>query len=161
MFGHNGMKQRRAFIEAGIVPAVGKAKLPIELYHIPEELDAAVRAFASDKVEWSIDTFDRKEREARQAEVEKETLEHFADIYPENTREIKDSLYYPNQEQLRSKILDKGIRPDRSGLQDVLPLWSQRHVLPRVPSSLVLRSGHPHSPTTPPPALLLAPRHPP
>ena len=89
MFGHNEIKKICAFIEDEIVPAVGKAKLPIELYHIPEELDAAVRAFASDKVEWSIDTFDRKEREARQAEVEKETLEHFADIYPENTREIK------------------------------------------------------------------------
>ena len=65
MFGHNEIKKICAFIEDEIVPAVGKAKLPIELYHIPEELDAAVRAFASDKVEWSIDTFDRKEREAR------------------------------------------------------------------------------------------------
>ena len=102
MFGHNEIKKICAFIEDEIVPAVGKAKLPIELYHIPEELDAAVRAFASDKVEWSIDTFDRKEREARQAEVEKETLEHFADIYPENTREIKDSLYYLPRSSIRA-----------------------------------------------------------
>ena len=69
MFGHNEIKKICAFIEDVIVPAVGKAKLHIELYHIPEELDAAVRAFASDKVDWAIDTFDRKEREARQAEA--------------------------------------------------------------------------------------------
>ena len=148
MFGHNEIKKICAFIEDEIVPAVGKAKLPIELYHIPEELDAAVRAFASDKVEWSIDTFDRKEREARQAEVEKETLEHFADIYPDNTREIKDSLYYLNKEKVRSKIFDKGIRPDGRGLKDVRPIWCERHVLPRVHGSAVFTRGQTQTLTT-------------
>ena len=148
MFGHNEIKKICAFIEDEIVPVVGKAKLPIELYHIPEELDAAVRAFASDKVEWSIDTFDRKEREARQAEVEKETLEHFADIYPENTREIKDSLYYLNKEKVRSKIFDKGIRPDGRGLKDVRPIWCERHVLPRVHGSAVFTRGQTQTLTT-------------
>ena len=148
MFGHNEIKKICAFIEDEIVPAVGKAKLPIELYHIPEELDAAVRAFASDKVEWSIDTFDRKEREARQAEVEKETLEHFADIYPENTREIKDSLYYLNKEKVRSKIFDQGIRPDGRGLKDVRPIWCERHVLPRVHGSAVFTRGQTQTLTT-------------
>ena len=148
MFGHNEIKKICAFIEDEIVPAVGKPKLPIELYHIPEELDAAVRAFASDKVEWSIDTFDRKEREARQAEVEKETLEHFADIYPENTREIKDSLYYLNKEKVRSKIFDKGIRPDGRGLKDVRPIWCERHVLPRVHGSAVFTRGQTQTLTT-------------
>ncbi len=148
MFGHNEIKKICAFIEDEIVPVAGKAKLPIELYHIPEELDAAVRAFASDKVEWSIDTFDRKEREARQAEVEKETLEHFADIYPENTREIKDSLYYLNKEKVRSKIFDKGIRPDGRGLKDVRPIWCERHVLPRVHGSAVFTRGQTQTLTT-------------
>ena len=148
MVGHNEIKKICAFIEDEIVPAVGKAKLPIELYHIPEELDAAVRAFASDKVEWSIDTFDRKEREARQAEVEKETLEHFADIYPENTREIKDSLYYLNKEKVRAKIFDKGIRPDGRGLKDVRPIWCERHVLPRVHGSAVFTRGQTQTLTT-------------
>ena len=141
MYGHNEIKKICAFIEDEIVPAVGKPKLPIELYHIPEELDAAVRAYAAEKVEWSIDTFDRKEREARQAQVEAETLEHFADIYPDNTREIKDSLYYLNKEKVRAKIFDKGIRPDGRGLKDVRPIWCERHVLPRVHGSAVFTRG--------------------
>ena len=148
MYGHNEIKKICAFIEDEVVPAVGKEKLPIELYHIPEELDAAVRAFATEKVEWSIDTFDRKEREARQAEVEKETLEHFADIYPENTREIKDSLYYLNKEKVRAKIFDKGIRPDGRGLKDVRPIWCERHVLPRVHGSAVFTRGQTQTLTT-------------
>lgn len=89
MFGHEEIKKICAFIEEKIVPAVGKQKLEIELYHIPEELDKAVREYAGKKIDWAIDTFDRQEREKRQNEAEKEILEHFAAIYPDNTREVK------------------------------------------------------------------------
>ena len=39
MFGHEEIKKICAYIEDVIVPAVGKKKLEIELYHVPEELD--------------------------------------------------------------------------------------------------------------------------
>ena len=106
MFGHEEIKKICNFIDDVIVPAVGKPKKEMELYHIPEELDKAVREYASEKIDWAIDTFDRQERESRQAQAEKEVLEHFADIYPENTREIKDSLYYLTKEKVRAKIFD-------------------------------------------------------
>lgn len=148
MYGHNEIKKICEFIENEIVPAVGKDKLPIELYHIPEELDAAVRAYASEKIEWAIDTFDRKEREQRQAQVEAEILEHFAEIYPENKRELKDSIYYLNKEKVRAKIFDKGIRPDGRGLKDVRPIWCEKHVLPRVHGSAVFTRGQTQTLTT-------------
>ena len=137
MYGHEEIKKICAFIEDVIVPEVGKPKLEIELYHIPEELDKAVREYGSEKIDWAIDTFDRQEREKRQAQAEKEILEHFAEIYPENTREIKDSVYYLTKEKVRAKIFDKGIRPDGRGLKDVRPIWCERHVLPRVHGSAV------------------------
>ncbi|MCX4287081.1 MAG: polyribonucleotide nucleotidyltransferase, partial [Clostridia bacterium] len=93
-FGFEEIKKICVFIEEKIVPAVGKQKKEIELYHIPEELDKEVRAYAGEKIDWAIDTFDRQEREQRQNKVEEEVLEHFAEIYPDNKREIKDSLYY-------------------------------------------------------------------
>ncbi len=141
MFGHKEIRKICEFIEEEIVPAVGKPKKEIELYHIPEELDNEVRAYAAEKIDWAIDTFDRKEREDRQARVEEETLEHFAEIYPENKREIKDSLYYLTKEKVRAKIFDKGIRPDGRGLKDVRPIWCERHVLPRVHGSAVFTRG--------------------
>ena len=141
MFGHKEISKICTFIEDVVVPAVGKEKQAIELYHIPEELDAAVRAYSSDKLDWALDTFDRKERETRQDEVEKDILAHFADIYPENTREIKDSVYYFTKEKVRAKIFDKGIRPDGRGLKDVRPIWCERHVLPRVHGSAVFTRG--------------------
>ncbi len=58
MFGHEEIKKICKFIEEKIVPEVGKPKLEIELYHIPEELDKTVREYASEKIDWAIDTFD-------------------------------------------------------------------------------------------------------
>ena len=148
MFGHREISKICTYIEDVIVPAVGKEKQAIELYHIPEELDAAVRAYSSDKLDRALDTFDRQEREARQDETEKDILAHFADIYPENTREIKDSIYYFTKEKVRAKIFDQGIRPDGRGLKDVRPIWCERHVLPRVHGSAVFTRGQTQTLTT-------------
>ena len=148
MYGHEEIKKICAYIDDVIVPAVGKKKLEIELYHVPEELDKEVRAYASSKIDWAIETFDRQEREQRQAQVEEETLEHFAEIYPENKREIKDSLYYLTKEKVRAKIFDKGIRPDGRGLKDVRPIWCEKHVLPRAHGSAVFTRGQTQTLTT-------------
>ncbi len=148
MYGHEEIKKICKFIEDKIVPVVGKPKLEIELYHIPEELDKEVRAYASAKIDWAIDTFDRQEREKRQDAAEKEVLEHFADVYPDNVREIKDSLYYLTKEKVRAKIFDKGIRPDGRGLKDVRPIWCEKGVLPRAHGSAVFTRGQTQTLTT-------------
>ncbi len=148
MFGHEEIKKICKFIEEKIVPEVGKKKLEIELYHIPEELDKEVRAYADKKIDWAIDTFDRQEREKRQNEAEAEILEHFAEIYPDNKREIKDSLYYLTKEKVRAKIFDKGIRPDGRGLKDVRPIWCEKGVLPRAHGSAVFTRGQTQTLTT-------------
>lgn len=148
MFGHEEIKKICKFIEEEIVPVVGKPKLEIELYHIPEELDNEVRAFASEKIDWAIDTFDRQERQSRQDAVEKEIVEHFKEIYPDNIREVKDSIYYITKEKVRAKIFDKGIRPDGRGLKDVRPIWCEKHVLPRVHGSAVFTRGQTQTLTT-------------
>ena len=141
MFGHQEIKKICAFIEDVIVPAAGKPKQQIELYHIPEELGAAVRAYGSEKLDWALETFDRAEREKRQDEVEKDILAHFAEIYPDQTRELKDSIYYLTKEKVRAKIFDKGIRPDGRGLKDIRPIWCERHILPRAHGSAVFTRG--------------------
>ena len=148
MFGHAEIKKICEFIENEIVPAVGKKKKEMELYHVPEELDKEVRAYASEKIDYAIDTFDRNERQNRQDEAEADIIAHFKEIYPDNIREVKDSVYYLTKEKVRAKIFDKGIRPDGRGLKDVRPIWCERHVLPRVHGSAVFTRGQTQTLTT-------------
>ena len=148
MFGQREIKKICEFIEGTIVPAVGKPKKEIELYHIPEEIDNAVRAYGSEKIDWALDTFDRNERQARQDQVEAEILEHLLESYPDNKREIKDSVYYLTKEKVRAKIFDHGVRPDGRKLTEVRPIWCERSVLPRVHGSAVFTRGQTQTLTT-------------
>ncbi len=148
MYGHEEIKKVCAFIEE-IQKEVGKPKREMELYHIPEDLDAAVKAYAYDKLVAALDTFDRQEREKRQAEAEADILAHFADIYPEQTREVKDSIYYIVKNIVRAKIFDKGIRPDGRGLKEVRPIWCEHGVLPNnLHGSAVFTRGQTQALTT-------------
>ena len=140
LFGHEEIKKLCDFQEK-IVAEIGKPKRQIELYKIPEEIDVAVRAFASDMLDKALDTFDRTERQNGQDAVEKATLEHFATIFPDKEREIKDSLYYLTKEKVRAKITNLGIRPDGRKLTEVRPIWCEAGVLPRVHGSGVFTRG--------------------
>ncbi len=147
MFGHEEIKKVCAWIEGEIVPAVGKPKKEMEFYHIPEELDAAVKAYGYDKLYAALDTFDRQERQVKQAEAEAEIVEHFKEIYPDQIREVKDSIYYIVKGIVRAKIFD-GVRPDGRKLDEVRPIWCEHGVLPRVHGSAVFTRGQTQALTT-------------
>ena len=139
LFGHEEIKKQCAFIEQ-IQKEIGKPKRRMELYHVPEDIDAAVRAYASDMLDKALDEFDRQAREEKQDAVEKDVLAHFADTYPDKAREIKDSLYYLTKEKVRAKILE-GVRPDGRSLKEIRPIWCETGILPRVHGSAVFTRG--------------------
>ncbi len=147
MFGHEEIKKVCAWIENEIVPVAGKPKKEMEFYHIPEDLDAAVKAYGYDKLYAALDTFDRQERQVKQAEAEAEIVEHFKEIYPDQIREVKDSIYYIVKGIVRAKIFD-GVRPDGRKLDEVRPIWCERGVLPRVHGSAVFTRGQTQALTT-------------
>ena len=147
LFGHEEIKKQCAFIE-GIVAECGKKKIEIELYHVPEDLDAKVREYASEKLDWALDTFDREVRQTRQDEVEKDVIEHFAEEFGGMEREIKDSLYYITKEKVRAKITNNGVRPDGRTLTEIRPIWCEHGILPRVHGSGVFTRGQTQVMTT-------------
>ena len=147
MYGHEEIKKVCAWVEE-IAKEVGKPKLEMELYKIPEDLDAAVKAYGYDKLYAALDTFDRQERQDRQAAAEAEIIEHFAEIYPDQIREVKDSIYYIVKGIVRAKIFDGGVRPDGRTLKEVRPIWCERSVLPRVHGSAVFTRGQTQALTT-------------
>ena len=147
MYGHEEIKKICAWIEE-IAAVAGKPKMEMELYKIPEDLDAAVKAYGYDKLYAALDTFDRQERQARQAAAEAEIIEHFAEIYPDQMREVKDSIYYIVKGIVRAKIFNGGVRPDGRTLKEVRPIWCEHGVLPRVHGSAVFTRGQTQALTT-------------
>ena len=140
LFAHEEIKKIVEFIEA-IVEEVGKEKTALNLYKVPEEIDAAVRAYAVDKMKVAIKTVDKLERLDNMDAVEVETKEHFAEIYPENEKDVANVLYNITKESVRNMILDEGIRPDNRKLDEIRPIWCETQMLPRVHGSGLFKRG--------------------
>ena len=140
MFAHEEIKKIVEFIEE-IVKEVGKPKMELELYKVPEDIEAAVRDYAEDKMRAAIQTYDKMERLDNMDAVEAETKEHFEEIYPDNGKDIGNVLYAITKEQVRSLILDDGIRPDNRKREEIRPIWCDTSVLPRTHGSGLFKRG--------------------
>ncbi|MGP1569619.1 MAG: polyribonucleotide nucleotidyltransferase [Eubacteriales bacterium] len=140
LFAHEEIKKIVEFIE-DIVKEVGKPKKEVVLYKVPEEIDEAVRAFATTKMEVAIQNPDKMQRLENMDLVEVETKEHFAEIYPENTKDIGNVLYAITKECVRSMILDKGIRPDNRKTTEIRPIWCETGLLPRTHGTGLFKRG--------------------
>ena len=140
MFAHEEIKKIVEFIEE-IVKEVGKPKMEIELYKVPEDIEAAVREYAEDKMRAAIQTYDKMERLDNMDAVEAEKKEHFAEIYPDNGKDIGNVLYAITKEQVRSLILDDEIRPDNRKRTEIRPIWCDTGLLPRTHGSGLFKRG--------------------
>lgn len=140
LYGHEEIKKLVEFIDE-IVAEVGKEKQQVELYKVPEDIDEAVRAYAVEKMKTAIKTVDKQERLDNMDAVEVETKEHFAEIYPENEKDIANVLYNITKECVRAMILEDGIRPDNRKLDEIRPIWCETQLLPRVHGSGLFKRG--------------------
>lgn len=140
MFGHEEIKKLCEFIEE-IVAEVGKEKMEYKVFKASDEVDAAVREYATDKMIDAIKTVEKQERLANMDAVEKDTKEHFAEIFPEGEKEVSEVLYNIKKENVRAMILDDGIRPDNRKLTEIRPLWSETGLLPRAHGSGLFKRG--------------------
>ena len=140
LFGHEEIKKLDAFQKA-IVAEIGKEKKVVPLITTGDDIKAAVREFAYDKCVWTFETFERKERQDREAQVKEETLAALSERFPERESEIEDALYYLNKEVMRAKILNEGIRPDGRKVTEIRPIWCDVGVLPRTHGSAIFTRG--------------------
>ena len=140
LFAHEEIKEIIKFID-DIIAEVGKPKKEIAFYKVPEDIDAAVRAFAEAKMDTAIRTVDKMERLDNMDSVEIETKEHFAEVYPDNAKDIAAVLYNITKENVRRMILDEGVRPDNRKLNEVRPIWCETGFLPRTHGTGLFKRG--------------------
>ena len=145
MFAHEEIKKQVEFQE-NIVKDLQSQGLAIKTDKIafdtiPEEVDKDVREYADSKLDYVLEEFDRHARERREEAMKEDVFNHFAEIYPDNFKEIDQVLYNMKKEKVRKKILVDGVRPDGRKLTEIRPIWCEVGILPRVHGSGVFTRG--------------------
>ena len=141
LFAHEHIKKQVEFQEAMAKSLNVQKTDKVEYYVIPEDLTKDVREFSTSYIEDVMSYTDRHERDAREEEVDKIILDHFAEQYTDQEREILDVLYKIKKEVMRRKIIQKGIRPDGRKTTDIRPIWCETGILPRTHGSSVFTRG--------------------
>ncbi len=140
LFAHEHIKEIVSFIE-DIAAKIGKPQLELAPNIHEKELLEKVTSVAYEKLLWSLDTFDRKERELRTLQAKEEIVAALDTDYSEYAKEIDSIIYDIHKEIIRDKIINKGIRPDGRKHDEIRPIWSEVGLLGRTHGSAVFTRG--------------------
>lgn len=140
LFAHEEIKKIVAFIES-IASEIGVEKMEYPVAKPSGEVEAEVRAFATEKFVEAIQTEDKLERTEKIDAVNALVEETFIEKYPENVKDIKDVCYNLLKEQVRRMIVEEGIRPDNRKLDEIRPISSKIGLLDRVHGSGMFTRG--------------------
>lgn len=140
LFGHEEIKKIVAF-QQEIAAKLGKPKMEVPEIKIDEELEKAVREFATPEILKAIKIYDKQEREEYIAKINEDTLNHFLETYPEQDKEIADILYNILKEEVRKMITYEGIRPDGRTSTQIRPISCEVGLLPRTHGSGLFTRG--------------------
>ncbi len=141
MFAHEEIKKQVAFIEKMVADLKVIKTDKVQFDEIPDEIDKAVREYASEKMDKVLEEFDRHVREGLEEELTADVNEHFAELYPEQMKAVGQVLYNLKKEKVRHKILYFGVRPDGRKTTEIRPIWCEVGLLPRVHGSAVFTRG--------------------
>lgn len=121
----------------------GKEKLPLAPLKITLNKKAEIRAFAQERLSVALFTKIKQERGAAVRAAIKETESAFSDSLAD---EMQKKLFGALMEDLqyhilRNSILDKGLRVDGRGLEDIRQITCDVNILPRTHGSALFTRG--------------------
>ncbi|HEY8364300.1 MAG TPA: polyribonucleotide nucleotidyltransferase [Haloplasmataceae bacterium] len=142
MFGHKELQKLIEFQEM-IVKEVGKEKIPVVLYEIPEEINTRVREMAEEELKQAIRTVDKQERQENIDAITDRVVAIFEEEGQEELviKQVKEVIHNIIKEEVRRLITEEKIRPDGRKLDEIRPLSSRIDVLPRVHGSGLFTRG--------------------
>ncbi|WP_042272873.1 polyribonucleotide nucleotidyltransferase [[Clostridium] dakarense] len=140
LFAHEEIKKVVAFIEE-IVAAVGKEKIEVSLFKIDEEVEKAVREFATADMKEAVKTIEKLERMEKMDAVKEATFEKFEDLLEEYSTDIEDTLQAIIKEEVRKLIVHENVRPDNRKPDEIRPIWCDNGFIPRAHGSGLFTRG--------------------
>lgn len=145
LFGHEEIKKIVSFIEEfrkeALLKGLAKEKEVPVLHEIPQDIDEQVRAYSVEKLTEAIQTEEKLEREEKIDLVKEEVLNHFEEIFPEQSKDINTVLDTVIKEIVRKLITVDKIRPDGRALDEIRPISCEVGVLPRAHGSGLFTRG--------------------
>jgi len=139
-YAHEEIKKLVLFQE-DIIAQLKPTKSEVKLFIPAKEIQEAVWDFAYEKLEQAVKSQDKKARESQIDDVNKETLEHFAEIYPEEEKQIKAVLESILKKIVRSMIINDGERVDGRKIDEIRPISCEVGYLPRPHGSGLFTRG--------------------
>lgn len=145
MTGHEEIKKivdfMESFREEALAQGAAFEKEEPKIAEIDPELEAQVREYAGDKLVQAVQTFEKQAREENISQVKEETILHFAEIYPDNIKDVKAIFESTLKELVRKMITVDKVRPDGRALDEVRPITCEVSVLPRTHGSGLFTRG--------------------
>jgi len=138
--GHDAVRQIIVLQET-MIAKVGKTKREIKLYDVPVDINAAMRGYATDSLTIAVTNPDKLSRESNLKQVKKQVAEHFATIYPDNSKDVQNMMQKIVKEIVRKMITIDKIRPDGRGLEEVRPINCEIGLLARTHGSALFTRG--------------------
>jgi polyribonucleotide nucleotidyltransferase len=140
MFGHSVIREIVEF-QKEIVAKIGKPKKEKPIYHVPSDIESAVRAYITEKMKIAVANQDKLEREQNIKLAKDETMEHFAEIYPDNLKDVAHMVQNILKEIVRQMIIIDKIRPDGRRPDEVRQITSEVGILARTHGSGLFTRG--------------------
>jgi polyribonucleotide nucleotidyltransferase len=126
-------------LQKELIQSCGKPKMEFEPKEPNLELQAKVSAIIRDKLPQGTYWQNRSEREANLISLRAELLEELGDSFPQE--EILSGLAPGVKAQVRSSILETGVRPSGRGLTEIRPITCAVGKLPRTHGSGLFTRG--------------------
>jgi len=150
-FAHQHVKQIVAMIDK-LAKKVGKPKRDFTLFLPDEELDAWVRKTFAKDVAKAMRVVDKQERNAAFDAINKRVaVERLEAKKPKRWEELKTLIETTKdfdriikameEDELRTMVVDEGLRPDGRKPDEIRPIWCKVDYLPRVHGSGVFQRG--------------------
>ncbi len=142
MYGHQELQKLIAF-QKEIVKEVGKEKIEIVLYEVPQEINERVRNMAEKELKEAVKTADKLERQDKIDAINQRVLATFEAEEADETviKFVNEVLHDIVKEEVRRLITEDKIRPDGRKINEIRPLSSQIDILPRVHGSGLFTRG--------------------
>lgn len=140
MFGHEEIKQICHAQEA-MAAEIGKPKMEIVLYEVDADINRVVREYATSDLVAAIQIADKHERQDAIEAVNKQVVEHFTEVYPEQLKIVREVLDNMLKDEVRRLITREKVRPDGRAIDEIRPIATEVATLPRTHGSGLFTRG--------------------